>query len=227
MPRCCGSQSRSPAMGRKTRLEFAGSVGMMSCLSCFVWRTRILSVYRPWSAGMLESPSVPTALRIRLGDAARRTNRAQACLLGLTYVAVPGGALMYYLFNWSVEKLGASKAGMLLYSQTVFITLLAYFPMKRSPTAGKQLSFQAKLENWAEGMDYCAVPVPASVTQALGTKDPRRPPPLNPRCLAPPKNALLPGPISLTAPLSGERVLQPIRVSTIPSIHTNYTKQGL
>jgi drug/metabolite transporter (DMT)-like permease len=48
--------------------------------------------------------------------------------LGLTYVAVPGGALMYYLFNWSVEKLGASKAGMLLYSQTVFITLLAYFP---------------------------------------------------------------------------------------------------
>jgi hypothetical protein len=79
---------------------------------------------------------------------------------------------MYYLFNWSVEKLGASKAGMLLYSQTVFITLMAYFPMKRSPTAGKQLSFQAKLENWAEGMDYCAVPVPASVTQALGTKGP-------------------------------------------------------
>ncbi len=26
--------------------------------------------------------------------------------------------------------------------------------MKRSPTAGRQLSFQAKLENWAEGMDY-------------------------------------------------------------------------
>ena len=44
--------------------------------------------------------------------------------------------------------------------------------MKRSPIAGKQLSFQAKLENWAEGMDYCAVPVPASVTQALGTKGP-------------------------------------------------------
>src|SRR4029453_6702556 len=44
--------------------------------------------------------------------------------------------------------------------------------MKRSPTAGKELSFQAKLENWAEGMDYCAVPVPASVTKALGTKGP-------------------------------------------------------
>ena len=44
--------------------------------------------------------------------------------------------------------------------------------MKRSPAAGQQLSFQAKLENWAEGMDYCAVPVPAKITQALGTKGP-------------------------------------------------------
>jgi hypothetical protein len=42
--------------------------------------------------------------------------------------------------------------------------------MKRSPATGKQMSFQAKLENWAEGMDYCAVPVPASITKALGTK---------------------------------------------------------
>ncbi len=41
--------------------------------------------------------------------------------------------------------------------------------MKSSPPAGKQLSFQAKLENWAEGMDYCAVPVPPGITQALGT----------------------------------------------------------
>ena len=44
--------------------------------------------------------------------------------------------------------------------------------MKHTPAAGQQLSFQAKLENWAEGMDYCAVPVPAKITQALGTKGP-------------------------------------------------------
>src|SRR5580692_4811083 len=44
--------------------------------------------------------------------------------------------------------------------------------MKRSPTAGRQLSFEAKLENWAEGMDYCAVPVPAKITLALGNKGP-------------------------------------------------------
>ena len=44
--------------------------------------------------------------------------------------------------------------------------------MKTSPAAGRQLSFQADLENWAEGMDYCAVPVPAKITDALGTKGP-------------------------------------------------------
>lgn len=44
--------------------------------------------------------------------------------------------------------------------------------MKNPPPAGRQLSFQAELENWAEGMDYCAVPVPAKITEALGTKGP-------------------------------------------------------
>jgi drug/metabolite transporter (DMT)-like permease len=33
---------------------------------------------------------------------------------------------MYYLFNWSVQALGAAKAGVLLYLQPVFIALLAY-----------------------------------------------------------------------------------------------------
>ena len=44
--------------------------------------------------------------------------------------------------------------------------------MKSSPAAGQHLSFQADLENWAEGMDYCAVPVPAKITEALGTTGP-------------------------------------------------------
>jgi hypothetical protein len=44
--------------------------------------------------------------------------------------------------------------------------------MKRSPVPGRRLSFQANLENWAEGMDYCAVSVPAEITEALGTKGP-------------------------------------------------------
>ena len=32
--------------------------------------------------------------------------------------------------------------------------------MKPCAAVGRQLSFQAKLENWAEGMDYCAVAMP-------------------------------------------------------------------
>ena len=44
--------------------------------------------------------------------------------------------------------------------------------MKKSPAAGRNLSFQADLENWAEAMDYCAVPVPAKITESLGTKGP-------------------------------------------------------
>ena len=41
--------------------------------------------------------------------------------------------------------------------------------MKTSAIAGKHFSFEATLENWAEGMDYCAVAVPARITTALGT----------------------------------------------------------
>jgi len=44
--------------------------------------------------------------------------------------------------------------------------------MKHPPPAGTQLSFEATLENWAEGMDYCAVPVPSAITEALGTHGP-------------------------------------------------------
>ena len=47
-------------------------------------------------------------------------------LLALAYVAGPGGALMYYLYNRSVETLGAGRASMLLYLQTIFVAMLAY-----------------------------------------------------------------------------------------------------
>jgi hypothetical protein len=42
--------------------------------------------------------------------------------------------------------------------------------MSVTPKAGRKLSFKSVLENWAEGMDYCAIPVPAKITEALGTK---------------------------------------------------------
>jgi Bacteriocin-protection, YdeI or OmpD-Associated/Domain of unknown function (DUF1905) len=42
--------------------------------------------------------------------------------------------------------------------------------MKSNPQAGTSLTFKSILENWAEGMDYCAIPVPKDITEALGTK---------------------------------------------------------
>ncbi len=56
-----------------------------------------------------------------------RTTLNASGLVALAYVAIPGGALMYYLFNRSIETLGASRAGMFLYIQTIFIAVLAYF----------------------------------------------------------------------------------------------------
>ncbi|MDX8447991.1 DMT family transporter [Mesorhizobium captivum] len=53
-------------------------------------------------------------------------------LLALAYLAGPGGALMYYLYNRSVETLGASKASMLLYLQTLFVAILAYLLLGES-----------------------------------------------------------------------------------------------
>lgn len=47
-------------------------------------------------------------------------------LIALAYMAGPGGALMYYLYNRSVAILGAGRASMLLYLQTVFVAVLAY-----------------------------------------------------------------------------------------------------
>ena len=34
---------------------------------------------------------------------------------------------MYYIYNRSVEMLGAGRASMMLYLQTVFVAILAYF----------------------------------------------------------------------------------------------------
>ncbi len=53
-------------------------------------------------------------------------------LLALAYIAVPGGALMYLLYNRSVATLGASRASMLMYLQTVFVALLAWLLLGES-----------------------------------------------------------------------------------------------
>lgn len=44
--------------------------------------------------------------------------------------------------------------------------------MASTSKAGQQFTLEAVLEDWAEGMDYCAIPVPPEITQELGTKGP-------------------------------------------------------
>lgn len=41
--------------------------------------------------------------------------------------------------------------------------------MIKKSVINKVFFFQSKLENWAVGLDYCAIPVPAKITKALGT----------------------------------------------------------
>jgi drug/metabolite transporter (DMT)-like permease len=53
-------------------------------------------------------------------------NLALRGYMALGYAVVFGGSLMYLCFNWSIDILGASRAGALLYSQMVFTAILAW-----------------------------------------------------------------------------------------------------
>ena len=77
---------------------------------------------------LLLGAAVLTALPFYLFELAsdERSTLNGSGLVALAYVAIPGGALMYYLFNRSIEALGAARAGVLLYIQTIFIAVLAY-----------------------------------------------------------------------------------------------------
>ena len=47
-------------------------------------------------------------------------------LAAITYVAIPGGGIMYLLFNIGIASLGAAKASVTFYLQTLFTVILAY-----------------------------------------------------------------------------------------------------
>ncbi|MEK1894127.1 MAG: DMT family transporter, partial [Rhizobium sp.] len=77
---------------------------------------------------LLLGAAVLTALPFYLFEllSDERSTLNSSGLIALAYVAIPGGAVMYYLFNRSIEALGAARAGVLLYIQTIFIAVLAY-----------------------------------------------------------------------------------------------------
>jgi drug/metabolite transporter (DMT)-like permease len=47
-------------------------------------------------------------------------------LVAIAYIGIPGGAVMYLLYNMGVQALGATKSGATFYLQTVFTALLGY-----------------------------------------------------------------------------------------------------
>lgn len=69
-----------------------------------------------------------SALPFSLWEIARGEHERLATTgyLALAYTGVIGGALMYFLYNWSVGVLGAARAGTLVYLQTVFATVFAW-----------------------------------------------------------------------------------------------------
>lgn len=48
-------------------------------------------------------------------------------IAAIAYVAIPGGGIMYLLFNTGITMLGAAKASVTFYLQTLFAVILAYF----------------------------------------------------------------------------------------------------
>ena len=47
-------------------------------------------------------------------------------IAAIAYVAIPGGGIMYLLFNTGIAMLGAAKASVTFYLQTLFTVVLAY-----------------------------------------------------------------------------------------------------
>ena len=47
-------------------------------------------------------------------------------IVAIAYVAIPGGGIMYLLFNTGIAMLGAARASVTFYFQTLFTVILAY-----------------------------------------------------------------------------------------------------
>lgn len=69
------------------------------------------------------------ALEIWNGD---HVDVAMSGYLALLYAVIPGGALMYMLFNRSIEVLGATRASALFYTQMIFTAILAWLMLGES-----------------------------------------------------------------------------------------------
>jgi drug/metabolite transporter (DMT)-like permease len=103
-----------------------GAALCFACYTVFLRRLKLALSGLPLLALMLAAAAVVSAPLY--GWELIHDQRSQVSVDGLiavAYAAVPGGALMYYLYNRSVVALGAATAGVTFYLQTVFIIVLA------------------------------------------------------------------------------------------------------
>jgi drug/metabolite transporter (DMT)-like permease len=121
-------------LGALLRLDFSpGELWIVVAAVCFALYTVLLrrakfDLERLPLLVLLLGAATLTALPLHLWEILNdeRTALNAGGLAALAYAAIPGGAFMYYLYNRSIEALGAGKAGMLLYLQPVFVAGLAY-----------------------------------------------------------------------------------------------------
>lgn len=59
-------------------------------------------------------------------------NLALTGYMALLFAAIPGGAFMYLCYNWSIDILGPSRAGALLYTQMIFTAIFAWLILGES-----------------------------------------------------------------------------------------------
>jgi drug/metabolite transporter (DMT)-like permease len=121
-------------LGALLRLDLgAGGLWMLGAVLCFTGYSVLL---RRAEFELARLPLLVLLLGAGVATAApffawewltgQRATMNASGLLALAYVAIPGGAVMYYLYNYSVDVLGASKAGVFLYLQIFFVALLAW-----------------------------------------------------------------------------------------------------
>ncbi|MFO0996156.1 MAG: DMT family transporter [Alphaproteobacteria bacterium] len=103
-----------------------GSAVCFACYTVLLRRLKLALSGLPLLVLMLASASLVSA-PLYLWELAREGASAisHRGFVAVAYAAIPGGALMYYLYNRSVVALGASTAGVAFYLQTVYIIILA------------------------------------------------------------------------------------------------------
>jgi drug/metabolite transporter (DMT)-like permease len=104
-----------------------GAVAMFSGYTVLLKRAKFALPALPLLV-ILQGAGSAAALPFSLWEIAhgQHEHLARTGYLALAYTGVIGGALMYFLYNWSIAVLGAARAGTLIYTQMIFAIFFAW-----------------------------------------------------------------------------------------------------